>query len=212
MAEMREILISANYNDGMCSYLVEKVIGDGYISVVIYDVRDGRQIEGKRVQYKNIGEEYQSPFLSWYNLFFCSNNYGPAPDYEYMNHAVQEGKKTASTVYLNLESEEGKLLVSTLPKDCGFMPYGKSMIYVFHKGCLSDFFDYEQIKSLYKKHGADPVDWKVVKEYFMKDLSFFGDKQACGFSLQSVGSKEQSIITGLILGYPVESTIDYLGI
>lgn len=210
MAEMRERLISASNNDGICSYLVEKENRDSSISVVIYDVRYGRHTEISRIQYKNIGQEYKSPFLNWYNLIFCSNCYGAPPDYEYMHHAVQEGKKTASTVYLNVESEEGKQLVSSLPKCCGSMPYGQSMIYVFRKGCLSQFFDYEQIKSLYKKHGVNSVDWNAVKKYFMKDLSFFGDEQACGFSLQSAGSKEHCIITGLILGYPVESTIALL--
>lgn len=207
---MKEILCSANYNDGICSFSVEKEINESNISVFINDVWDGRCIEKTRITYRNIGEEYMSPFLSWYNLFFCSNNYGPAPDYEYMHRAVQEGKKTAATVYLEPASEEGKDLVNTLPEECGSLPYGQAMIYVFHKGCLSDFFDFEKIKSLYIKHGACFVDWDKVKEYFAKDLSYFGDEQACDFSLQSGGNKEQTIITGLILGYPVESTIAYL--
>ena len=63
---MKEILISANYNNGSCSYLVEKEICDSNISVVIYDVWNGRHTEKKKIQYKNIGEEYQSPLLTLY--------------------------------------------------------------------------------------------------------------------------------------------------
>lgn len=208
---MKEILFSTNYNDGLCSYLVEKEINENNISIIAYDVWNGQHRETKKIQYRNIGEEFSAPFLSWYNLLFCSGG-DPAPDYEYMHRAVQEGKKTAATVYLNPDSKEGKKLVSTLPEDCSSLPYAEYMIYVFHKGCLSDFFDFEKVKSLYIKHGAYSIDWDRVKEYFEKDLSFFGDEQACGFSLQSGGIKEQTIITGLILGYPVESTIAYLRI
>ena len=209
---MKETLYSANYNDGMCSYLVEKESNDRNISIIVYDVSNGRHKEKSKIQYNNIGEEYASPFLNWYNLIFCSNTYGPTPDYQYMHQSVKEGKKTAATVYLEPDSEEGKQLISMLPKDCDALPYGKSMIYVFHKGCLSDFFDFEKIQSLYKKHGAYSIEWSTVKDYFKKDLSFFGDEQLCGFSLQSGGNTEQRIITGLILGYPVESTIAFLRI
>lgn len=201
---MKEIMYQTN------SCVVEKETDDIYTSISIYYSRFGNPTV-KKIQYRHIGEEYLHPFLSWYNLIFCSNNYGPSPDYEYMHRAVQEGKKTAATVYLEPGSEKGKRLVNTLPEDCGSLPYGESMIYVFHKGCLSDFFDFEKIQSIYMKHGAY-VDWNSVKGYFEKDLSFFGDEQTCGFSLQSGGNKEQTIITGLILGYPVESTIAYLRI
>ncbi len=205
---MTEILCKANYN--CCSYLVEKETNGNNISIIVYDVRNGHHTEKGKIQYKNIGEEFSSPFLSWYNLFFCSNNYGPAPDYEYMHKAVQEGKKTAATVYLEPDSKEGKELVDSLPEDCGALPYGQSMIYVFHKGRLSDFFDFEKIKSIYTKHDVYGVDWDKAEEYFEKDLSFFGDEKDCGLSLQSGEYKEQCIVKGLILGYPVESTIALL--
>ncbi len=113
-------------------------------------------------------------------------------------------------MYLSPDSVEGIQLVNKLPKNCDSLPYGQSMIYVFHKGSLLDFFDYERVRSLYEKHGAYSVKWDIVKDYFEKDLSFFGDEEACGFSLQSGGNQEQTIITGLILGYPIESTIAYL--
>lgn len=209
---MKKTIATANYNDGLSAYTVEKEENDREISIVVYDVSNGRHKEKSRLEFKHLAEEYISPFLSWYNLIFCSNNYGAAPDYDYMNTAVQEGKKTAATVYLEPYSEKGKALKRTLPNDCDARPYGKSMIYVFHKGCLSDFFDYDQIKAIYEKHGGYSLDWDIIKEFFQKDLSFFRKEEKCGFSLQSGGNKEQTIITGLLLGYPVESTIAFLGL
>ena len=127
-----------------------------------------------------------------------------------MNQAVQAGKKTAATVYLEPNSEKARELVKALPGDCDALPYEQTMLYVFHKGRLQDFFNYEKIKSLYMNHGALVVNWDIVEELFKKELSFFGDEQSCGFSLQSGGTIEQRIITGLVLGYPVESTISFL--
>lgn len=166
--------------------------------------------------YKDKGAEYSSPLLSWYNLIFCSNTWGNgkgiciAPDYEYMNRAVQEGKKTAATIYLASTSDEGKNLIAKLPSDCGFVPYGKTMMFVYHKGKLSDFFDYNRIRKIYENYCSTELDWVYIKALFNEPLDFFGDEACCGFSLQSGGNKEQNLITGLILGYPVESTISYI--
>ena len=88
-------MYSVKYDDGLCSYRIEKEINDDKISIIVYDTSFGRNVIIRTITYKNIGKEYSSPFLSWYNLIFCSNNYGPAPNYPYMHSAVQDGKKTA---------------------------------------------------------------------------------------------------------------------
>ena len=207
---MRELIYKVKYNDGLCSYLVEKELDGETVSIIIYDTNKEPNKEVSRIRYKNTGKEYFSPFLSWYNILFCSNSYGPVPDYEYMHRAVQEGKKTAATVYLDPKSDKGKALVQNLPAHCSSVPYGDNMLYVFHKGCLADYFDFEDIHSIYEAHGAWVIDWKKVREYFYKPMSFFGNETKCGFSLQCVQGREQTIITGLLLGYPIESTISFL--
>ncbi len=207
---MREMLYKTSYNSGLNSFVVEKATTESTISIEIYKIKGDHKAEIGNIHFQNIGEEYVSPFLSWYNLIFCSNSYGPAPDYEYMNRAVQEGKKTAATIYMNAQSDEGKQLISALPLDCSALPYGENIIYVFHKGRLGDFFDFDRIKSLYEKHGVFSVDWRKVSELFQKDLSFFGDEKKCGFSLQSGGCRAEMIVTGLLLGYPIESTVALL--
>lgn len=207
---MSEVMYKVEYCDGFCSYSVEKESDEVNTSIILYDTRREQKKEIRRIEYKNIGREYSSPFLSWYNLIFCSNNYGPSPDYDYMHRAVQEGKKTSATVYLEPKSDKGRDLVKNLPDDCGSVPYGKNMIYVFHKGCLADYFDFEEIRTIYEAHGVRMIDWEKVQDYFRKPMAFFGDETECGFSLQSGGCREQTIITGLLLGYPVESAVCYL--
>lgn len=103
---MPEIICSANYVDGLNVFQVEKETYTEEIVITLYDMRNGRHDLKSKISYLNIGEEYQSRYLNWYNLFFCSANYGAAPDYEYMNSAVQEGRKTAATILL-MPSRDG---------------------------------------------------------------------------------------------------------
>ncbi|MEE0875003.1 MAG: hypothetical protein UIH27_16285 [Ruminococcus sp.] len=208
---MSEIMYSVKYDDGLCSYRIEKEINDAKISIIVYDTSFGRNVIIRTITYKNIGKEYSSPFLSWYNLIFCSNNYGPAPNYPYMHSAVQDGKKTAATVYIDPNSEKGKVFVEKLPESCGFAPLDNTMIYVYRKGKLSDFFSFEEIRDIYQKHGIIFLNWDIIQKFFDDPLSEFADETKCGFSLQSGGSKEQLVIKGLILGYPIESTIEMFG-
>lgn len=208
---MNETLYSTEYGDCLSSYRVEKEINDAKISIIVYDTSFGRNVIIRTITYKNIGKEYSSPFLSWYNLIFCSNNYGPAPNYPYMHSAVQDGKKTAATVYIDPNSTTGKEFVDKLPESCGSLPYDNTMIYVYRKGKLSDFFCFEEIRDIYQKHGIFSLNWDIIQNYFEYPLSEFGDERKCGFSLQSGGSKEQTVINGLILGYPIESTVEHLG-
>jgi len=205
---MKEIIAKAKYNYGLCEYQVEKTTEKENISITIEDLNNDCELG--RIVYKNISCEYLSPFLSWYNLIFCSNNYGPAPDYEYMHQAVQKGTKTAATIYLSCDSPEGIKVIKELPSTCGATPYGNNMIFVFRKGTLADYFDLNKIKEIYYMHGIDYLNWDKVNEYFNKPISFFGDENNCGFSLQSGGIKEEIVITGLVLGYPIESTIAFI--
>ena len=210
---MTEILYEMTYSD--CTpygkkYRVEKETTPEMISIIVYDSQFDHNNEITRISYKNVGVEYCSPFLSWYNLLFCSNNYNLAPDYDYMTYAVQKGKKTASTVYFEPDSDEGKEIIAQLPRDCSALPYGSKMIYVFHRGCLSSFFDFDAIKSIYDYHMCFCIDWSKVRELMDKPLDFFGHEGECGFSIQSGGTPEQNVINGLLLGYPVESTVYFI--
>ena len=207
---MIEHFFTAESSNGMVRYQVKRDTTDDSITIIVYCDWDGNLKEKRRISYKNIGKEYLHPFLNWHNVLFCSGDRTLWQDYEYLNTAVQQGTKTAATLYLEPDSVPGKEIMKSLPESVSALPYEKTMIYIFHKGCLADYFDFEQIKSLYEQHGVSRIDWNQVEFYFQKDLSFFADEKACGFSLQCGGNRDQLIITGLVLGYPIESTVALL--
>ena len=207
---MKEKVYDVYYKDASLRYRVEKETTPVETCFTIYRKNGNNpEVEYSRYSYPSNIEGYDSPFLSWYNLFFCSGVCGPEPDYEYMTNAVQQGKKTAGTVYVDSRSAEGQHIMRTVPKNCSALRYGQ-ILYVFHKGCLSDYFDFETIRRIYDTHCRQFINWDIVKDYFDKPLSYFGDEEKCGFHLHCGDNKEQRIILGLLLGYPVESTIDYM--
>ena len=207
---MIEHFFTAESSDGMFCYQMKRETTDDSITIIVYCAWGENLKEKRRISYKNIGKEYLHPFLNWHNVLFCSGDRELWQDYEYLNTAVQQGTKTAATIYLEPDSVLGKEIMKSLPENVSALPFEETMIYIFHKGCLADFFDFAQIKTLYENHGVARIDWKQVEFYFQKDLSSFADIKACGFSLQSGGNREQLIITGLVLGYPIESTVAML--
>lgn len=207
----RELLYYTSYNDDdACIHKVERVSDGVMVDIIVYDISGDYEKECGRLTYSDIGEEYYSPYLNWYNVIFCSRNYGPQPDYEYMNTSVQKNLKTAATILIEPDSTEGKSFIARLPDNCNAIAYTASIIYVFHKGKLSDFFDFEKIKSIYERHHIRDIDWEKVRFLFEKDLSWFGNKIACGFDLHEGGDSTIQVIIGLLLGYPIESTIAWI--
>ncbi len=197
---MSEQLYEVKYGMGTSHYVVEKETTEETHTIIIYDIRKEKR-EICRIEYNNIGEEYQSPFLSWYNLLFCSCEYGPSPDYVYMNQAVQNGMKTAATVYFAKNSVEGEAYMATLPEHCHCRSYEETMIFAYREGSISDYFDIDYIEKIYIKHGVANIDWLKVRKIAEMPMEQFGDPNICGYNLQTGGNCEQTIINGLLLGY-----------
>ena len=171
---------------------------------------NGKKEIRKTVEFWEVGEEYTSPLLSWYNLFFCSNNYGSAPDYKYMNTAVQNGTKTTATIYVNEGTKVYQNLQDHMPAHCYMVPYGEGVFYLYRDGTLGDYFDLVKLRNIYEKHGKHAICWDIVETFFKMPLADFGDPQECGFTLHGGDSHEQRIVIGLLLGYPVESTVGWV--
>ena len=71
---------------------------------------------------------------------------------------------------------------------------------------LNDYFDLEQILKVYESCGIR-LDKEKMEEYFSKELSFFGNEEVCRIQLHDCIGREELAVTGLLFGYPVESTI-----
>lgn len=207
-----EVLSAQEYD--FYSYQIEKITNDIEYTIILRNLNRSPYGVCSIFTYKNVGATIESPLLNWHNLFFCSNYYGPAPHPGYMNCAVQNGVKTAATAYVSYE--EYPKLLQTLPDNCRAIPYDTSeehmtMAYVYRNCMLRDLFNFEEIKHLYVLHGISNINWDYVEDRFSKSLEFFADSNRCGFNIQQgVKGKEDLIINGVLLGYPIESTVAYM--
>jgi len=195
------------YNGFM--YRVYKVQEDDTITVILQNVYESPYGIKSFFRYDDIGEELKSELISWYNLFFCSNQCGSAPDYDYMNQAVQNNQKTTATVYLETSDSKYKDLISTLPDGFQIVEIATTEQYICRRGSLSDYFCFDQVKRIYGLLGVSYHDWDRVHELFSMPLIDFADKGKCCFSIDNgfdPSNYAPYIVTGLLLGYPLEST------
>lgn len=179
------------------------------ITVILNNKKIQPEIISK-IKYKNLGTDFESNYLDWYNALFFSCAYAEAPDYEKMNTSVQNSQKLAATLY-NFEGDKYQKLIQTLPNDCSVFSYSQNsnITYICKNGKLSDYFCFDDIKNRYTDLGVYNVDWNRVEMLFDKPLSYFSDEEKSNINLQSCGSRD-IIIVGLLLGYPIESTASSL--
>lgn len=167
------------------------------------------EVTCKRFFYPLCAESYQSPYLSWYNLICCSNNYGPIPVVSYMNSAVQEGKKIAATIYPDTATDYMQVLADTR-EDYYCYPYHtreyQYLLYLSRKGTLADYFDPERVLEVYRLSGIK-LDEAKMRDFFSKELSWFGNEQLCPIELHNCLGEEELAVTGLLFGYSIESTV-----
>ena len=185
MDEEKKLLFSQDYNVGeIVTFHLYREQKDGNVTVTLaYQFAGAPEVVCKRFFYPVCAEVYQNPYLSWYNLICCSNNYGPIPVVSYMNESVQNGKKIAATVY---------------PDD--------ALQYMDLIARLGDYFNLDEILSVYKNSGVS-LDEEKMKFYFQQELSWFGNEEECDIEIHNCLGDEKLAITGLLFGYPVESTV-----
>lgn len=173
-----------------------------------------------RYSYPNVELSISSPFLSWENLNCCN---GWAYDEAYLLTAVQEGKKlyAGSTISLwppnDLAKAEARLeeIRAAIPNTC---LVGKEVVmndrifpfYICRRGYLQDFFDLEQVLEDYRRMGI------VLSEPERRILLGLGGIELSQFATGNpmcyfrCASDAELITTGLLLGYPLESTASLL--
>ncbi len=219
----KELICHANYKSdrARCVYDVERAEYKDRIEINLYKIDKSSRFSREytspvrtlchRIEYKNIGEEYKSRYLSWYNLFFCSNCYHPAVDDHYLSTAVQKELKTAALgLRFSTHTKKGKRFKRHLPDFCGCSLWGETSYYVYTKGTLNALFDMEKIRHIYEMHGLGNLDWDKIFEISMLDMADFTDCSNPDICVPFPITKEQYVLNGLVLGYPVESTIALL--
>ena len=182
-----------------------KIVREDYktrskVSVIGFD---GTSIRTYR--FNNV-PEYKHPYLSWENLDHCG---GWASDDAYLLSAVQEEKKPAAQ-YARINSPvpvikpENGIEVYYI-SDQIYDNYTRNQVYITRTCSLQDIFDIDSIIDAYNKHDII-LDREELMPYMEKPIMdlmkkvFFLDPE----------SDTELVITGLMLGYPIESTASIL--
>ena len=223
-AVTKELICHAEYSKGECIFDVEREVYDDRVEIKLYRVnRSARfarnskvqsRVLQTRVEFRNIGTEYESPYLNWYNWFFCAKWVLGMTDDRYLCTAVQKGLKTAAIILHfpphSRQRQRYKRRLEHLPDSCAFSHLETGGFFVYHRGAFDSLFDLEKIRYIYERHGIDDLNWNTINTMSRLDLSCFGDYKTEPFEPYCPLTREQYVVNGLLLGYPVESTIALL--
>lgn len=154
-------------------------------------------------RFNNVSE-FESPYISWQNLDQCG---GWATDESYLDTAVQNGTKLfAQIIHQEGQSFEYSDDVVVITKKHGWCE-GYCETHICRKGCLADYYDIDAVLAHYSRLGIDLTDDEVnlIHEFCNIELSVFATDQA-PINYANFENLEDLVVTGLLLGYPLEST------
>jgi len=159
-------------------------------------------------RYNNGVESISSPFISWENLNCCG---GWHFDESYLLTAVQKGKKLVSGIYFSSQKELDDYKENLSDEYVHFCrppmtngPHTTYYIDVARDGTISGFINTDEVMRIYEKLGVANFDKKLLSELFTLPLHDFINGET--FDYGQPHRAEEFIITGLMLGYPIEST------
>ncbi len=173
-------------------------------------------------RFARVEEPFSSPWLSWANLDCCG-----AWDFDasYLDTAVQEGKKLYAgrsqafsesggrfptkaeleREFENLELPEGTVAGIEASPNRGFNTY------ICRTGCIRDYLDLDAVFAYYVQLGVTLPETvqDLVRGNCALEMRRFGTG-AVPFQYASACTPAELITTGLLLGYPLESTASLL--
>lgn len=203
--------------ENLYNYAIDKITDDDYTRILLINADKRPNGIISIIKYPT-RSYFSSPLLNWENLIRCSNYYGIPPEDRlldgslgYMCTAVQRHLKPAASVRIKPDDELIQQLRQDLPDDCLLLPYNEiNTAFICRKGKLEELFDIRKVKDSYEQMGVFNINWGKVNDYCNKDISFFADNSASGITIESgIKDETEAVIVGLLLGYPIESTIAY---
>ena len=197
--------------------------------VKVFSEYQGKRHTLRSYRFNNIPDRFDSPFCSWANLDCCG---GWSYDETYLDTAVQDGKKLFAGRYQFLKSRcfpdspsrvealhEFHKFADGLPSGviAGIERCGRQKVedilhtFICREGKLADYFDLNAVFDFYAKLGLiiQPHIIEQVTELCSIEIWTFGGENA-PFSYYYANSDVELITTGLLLGYPIESTASIL--
>jgi hypothetical protein len=164
-------------------------------------------------KFPNVATTMQSPYISWANLNCC---FGWKYDEKYLLTAVQDGKKLCAGLSFNTENELTAYLDrfnDSFPRFCkppkkngagtGYWHY----VDVTRQGLISDYIDMAAVQELYDAFGDifKRLQFDKINELAAAPMIHLLDG-TIPFDYGNPKTAEEYVITGLLLGYPIEST------
>ena len=144
------------------------------------------------------------PLLSWANLDYCGDW---AYDKDYLLTAVQDGKKPVADITSDslpdIAPSPDIDVCDPVPTTNG--PYTWLHMIVARRGMLTDLFDLNKVVAAYAALGIE-IGPELLQPYFSTPLiTLFQDR-----FWVNPRTLEEWVVTGLGLGYPIESTASLL--
>ena len=216
--EISVVMTETSKSRSVDFYLLDKQIKNSITN-------PGRYIFGTR------GYMFESPYLSWRNLYHAFSGY---QDEAYLETAVQEGKKLFAQCVMTMKTDRptyGKAfsdeeaaeymqnLKSSMPEncECGFIPHkcdkDFKRYYICREGKLSAYFNLDAVFERYHQLGVElsEEERRNVREMANNEISVFATKDApFDFLCLNCALDTEWIVNGLLLGYPIESTVSVL--
>ena len=176
---------------------------------------------------------YEHSLLSWQNLDCCNGWWISEEDEAYLNTAVQKDKKLISEIVIAFpefaEDPSPEVLYGAVRKKLTVLCPGldsshetwridrtfrysmnefKCNVTIIRKGCLADFYDATEIAAAYHRQSFPCVTEEELESYFHIELSeLFPDADSI---FSPCKTTIRDVLTGLALGYPIESTVHYI--
>lgn len=176
---------------------------------------------------------YEHPYLSWQNLDCCNGWWISDEDEAYLNTAVQMDRKLISEITLefpeiveepsrdllhNLVAERLAVLCPNLNPERETWRIDRTdrvypnlficNVVIIRKCCLADFFDAGEVAAAYHRQSYEYITKDALMPYFQIELTeLFPDYDSI---VSPCKTDLRCILTGLALGYPIESTVSYI--
>lgn len=224
---MPEVLFQLNEN-----LAFEKTVyKNGRCKVELRSTDSAHNLYSITYRFKNI-PIFQSPYLNWGNLAYVASRF----DDPYLFTAVQQGKKLFADIVFTMYDEDWakecypahnlttqkdieaiiEKIKSELPPDCtfGVSPNDQQRYrcklrgaFICKNGTISDFIDVAQILLAYEQLGIgiSNADSRHIWSFCQIPLVDFSGEDA-PFDIFNAQGGVELTVTGLLLGYPIEST------
>ena len=212
---MKQLLFQSN--QGIFFY---KEVRAGFCTVKVQRRSEKRPYTICGYTFPAVKLQIDSPFISWENLNCCD---GWPFDETYLHTAVQEGKKLYAGCCKHLDTSECmnkaradlETLRRSLPDYC---TAGEELVrnenfflfFICRRGRLQDFYDLDMVFSDYSALGVhlSGQDCLEIRRNCEIELAQFGS--GVPFDYANPSTLSDVITTGLLLGYPLESTASLL--